>query len=581
MHCLQQPRLLLIAGLCLFMATASGQDMKAYADHWEAQLPDKGVFNVAVSLQRRSAATGMLTLAGARSAIHIPFTFEKDSSCRVAIDSGVVFTGRWERAYRGFSGFVHSGMWQYHITLLPDSAGRYTGQWRVLLVPDLHSPFYISIEEAAGERYAAYAFCSEPRFPGFACYNFRKQADSLHFNDFRTGLQFDGRLLQKAIALRIKAGGVVLADVMLHPSAGEWNLQRKAPVLPYRRQAPADLQDGLPVGMAAKEGFNESYLERMVDSIHANKITHTHSVLIARKGRLVYEQYFGGFTAATPHDMRSASKSMSSAVIGIAMDKGILQDTGQKLFDLLPEKYRAPKQRDPRKAAISIRHLLTMCSGLDAVDFGTDSRSAAAEDVYQSTPDWTRTVTEAPVIHPPGAHANYGSANPFLLGVILQEQLQQPLELFIDENLFVPLGIDHYLLQRDHTNRPYFGGGWYLRPRDMLKFGLLYASGGVWDHKRILSRQWVDASFKKYVKLENTAQQHAYGFLWWHYHYRAGGKEIYSIEARGAGGQYIFIVPAYDLVVVVTSANYRNGRFWQPEKIMEDYILPAVVTGVH
>ncbi|WP_166664783.1 serine hydrolase domain-containing protein [Pedobacter metabolipauper] len=116
----------------------------------------------------------------------------------------------------------------------------------------------------------------------------------------------------------------------------------------------------------------------------------------------------------------------------------------------------------------------------------------------------------------------------------------------------------------------------HLRPRDLLKFGLLYAEGGQWKNRQIISKNWIDASFKKYLILENHSKKNEYGFLWWHYHYLVNGKTTNSIEARGAGGQYVFIVPQYQLVVLVTSANFRNRRVWQPEKIMENYILPAM-----
>jgi CubicO group peptidase (beta-lactamase class C family) len=116
-----------------------------------------------------------------------------------------------------------------------------------------------------------------------------------------------------------------------------------------------------------------------------------------------------------------------------------------------------------------------------------------------------------------------------------------------------------------------------LRPRDLLKFGLLYADGGKWQNRQIINKSWVDASFKKYLVLENHNEKNEYGFLWWHYHYNVNGQTINTIEARGAGGQYIFIVPQYQMVVVITSGNFRNRRVWQPEKIMENYILKAVM----
>jgi CubicO group peptidase (beta-lactamase class C family) len=242
----------------------------------------------------------------------------------------------------------------------------------------------------------------------------------------------------------------------------------------------------------------------------------------------------------------------------------------------LPERYKHAADGDERKQAISIGSLLTMSSGLDAIDFGIDRKSVASEDEYQNSANWLKTVVEAPMINYPGSHANYSSANPYLLGVIVNAVVKQPLDLFIDQNLFKPLGISSYIIFDDPLNQPYFGGGMLLRPRDLLKFGLLYADSGKWKNRQIISKNWVDASFKKYLVLENHNEKNEYGFLWWHYHYKVNGKIINTIEARGAGGQYIFIVPEYQTVVVITSGNFRNRRVWQPEKIMENYILKAV-----
>jgi CubicO group peptidase (beta-lactamase class C family) len=122
--------------------------------------------------------------------------------------------------------------------------------------------------------------------------------------------------------------------------------------------------------------------------------------------------------------------------------------------------------------------------------------------------------------------------------------------------------------------RPYFGGGMYLTPKDMLKFGELYLNKGNWKSNRILSKKWVENSFKNYRNLDNVPDKNGYGYLWWHHNYQLNGKRIESIEARGAGGQYIFVIPSFKIVVVVTSGNYRNGKTQQPEKIFEEYILP-------
>ena len=217
-----------------------------------------------------------------------------------------------------------------------------------------------------------------------------------------------------------------------------------------------------------------------------------------------------------------------------------------------------------------------MSSGLDAVDFGTNRKSLASEDNYQSTQDWTKTILEAPMINEPNTHANYGSANPYLLGVVMDSAVSEPLELFMDKNLFQKLGISNYIIQTDMAGRPYFGGGMYLTPRDMIKFGELYLKNGKWKKHQILSKDWINNSFKNYKVLENTPDKNGYGYLWWHNNYQINGELLKSIEARGAGGQYIFIIPSLETVVVITAGNYRNGKTQQPELILEKYILPYI-----
>mgnify|MGYP001951232300 CR=1 FL=1 len=123
----------------------------------------------------------------------------------------------------------------------------------------------------------------------------------------------------------------------------------------------------------------------------------------------------------------------------------------------------------------------------------------------------------------------------------------------------------------------YFGGGMYLSPRNMLKFGQLYLCKGKLNGKRIISKKWIEKSFKKHLILENTIEKNEYGYLWWHKTYIVKGRKIKSVEARGNGGQYIFVVPELEIICVITAGNYRNGKTKQPEKIFNNYILPAIL----
>ncbi|MEM6803335.1 MAG: serine hydrolase, partial [Bacteroidota bacterium] len=170
----------------------------------------------------------------------------------------------------------------------------------------------------------------------------------------------------------------------------------------------------------------------------------------------------------------------------------------------------------------------------------------------------------------------YGSANPYLLGVILDGLIENSLEWYMDEKLFEPLGISQYIVQSDEQGRAYFGGGVYLRPRDMLSFGQLYLNEGSWNGQQIFSADWAKQSLEKYGPLLNANDRNQYGFLFWHKDYNFGDRKVASIEARGAGGQYIMIIPELELSIVISSGNYRNGRFALPEEILQNYILPAL-----
>lgn len=312
----------------------------------------------------------------------------------------------------------------------------------------------------------------------------------------------------------------------------------------------------------------------MENAILIDSLPNTHSILITKRGKIVYENYFDGYQSDIPHDTRSASKSISSAIVGIAKDKLLFNDVDQSIFDFLPQEYQIYK--DSLKSKVDIKSLLTMSSGLDADDYTRLRTSSASEGNYQNTQNWTKTIISAEMVHEPNEHANYGSANPHLLGVAMDSVVSEPLEIFIDKNLFEKLEISNYIIQTDNVGNPYFGGGIYLTPKDMMKFGQLYLQQGIWENEQILSKEWVINSFKNYRNLENVPEKNGYGYLWWHNTYEVNGNLIESIEARGNGGQYIFVMPKLEMVVVITSANFRNGKFQQPELILEKYILPNI-----
>lgn len=533
------------------------QNMTDYTDSWEGKIDHAHAFNFAVTITGLNTDTAVFQISNTETIIHQLFKLKPENRIAVTINPGLSFEGALAKNDREINGFIKSGMLLYHVKLSDSGSGIFTGNWNVLMVDSLKSQnFYLSVENGSGDAYEAYPIFGDDRFTGTWCANFEKTKDSISFTDFKTGMEFKGRLLPQKIELGIYLNNHLFTAINLTPSQNDWVIG----ALTENKFEAADLHPAL---------------KEMESMIAADSLPNTHSVLISRKGRLIYEQYFDGYTANIPHDMRSASKSISSAVVGIAKQNNLFENVDQSIFEFLPEEYQVFK--DSLKEKIDLRSLLTMSSGLDAVDFGVDRKSAAAEHIYQPTPNWTETILKAPMLYEPNTHANYGSANPYLLGVAMNSVVEGSLEMFMDEYLFQKLDISNYIIQTDMTGKPYFGGGMYLSPPDMLKFGQLYLQKGKWKDEEILSETWVAESFENYRVLENTADKNEYGYLWWQHTYTVNGKTFKSIEARGAGGQYIFLFPEMETVVVITSGNYRSAKTQQPEWILEKYVLPALM----
>ncbi|UAM97790.1 serine hydrolase [Polaribacter litorisediminis] len=525
--------------------------MAEYTSGWEGKIENTKTFSLQVEIENLGLENAKFKISNYQNIIDYPFNSRSTSILEIAFAENYSFKGQLSENGKEINGFIKSGMLLYHLKLTQSNNNTFRGTWNLLMVDELKSlNFYLSVENGEGNNYQAYPIFGDNRFTGTWCDNFQKENDLISFTDFKTGLQFRGKLLPNSIQLGIYLGKNLLTEVALKKSTTDWEIggfqyENKASIL---------------------------QLTKMEFLISKDSLPNTHSVLISKKGKVVYENYFDGYNASIPHDMRSASKSISSAIVGIARDKSLFKRVEQSIFDFLPNKYQILK--DSLKSEIDIQSLLTMSSGLDADDYTRERKSSASENNYQPTGDWTETILKAKMINEPNTKANYGSANPFLLGVAMDSVVSEPLELFMDKYLFQKLEISNYIIQTDLKGNPYFGGGMYLTPKDMLRFGELYLNKGKWKSKRILSKKWVKNSFKNHLTLENVPEKNGYGYLWWHNTYQVNGEIIESIEARGNGGQYIFVIPNLKTVVVVTSGNYRNGKTQQPEKIFEEYILP-------
>lgn len=541
--------------IILFSFSTYAQDMAEYTSGWEGRIENLKAFNLKVEIENLGLEKASFKISNNKNIIDYPFDSNSTSILKIPFAENYFFEGLFSKNGKEINGFIKSGMLIYHLKLNKSPNNTYTGIWNILMIDELKSDnFYLSVENGKGNNYQAYPIFGDNRFTGTWCDNFQKENDLISFIDFKTGLHFKGKLTTNKILLDIYLVNNLLTQISLIKSTTDWKIG----------------------GFKNDKKNSILQLAEMEKLISKDSLSNTHSVLISKKGKIVYENYFGGYKTNIPHDMRSASKSISSAIVGIVKDKSLFKNVQQSIFDFLPKKYQI--HIDSLKAKIDIQSLLTMSSGIDAIDYGINAnpKSSATEQNYQRTPDWIESILKAPMIYKPNTKANYGSANPALLGIAMDSVVSEPLELFIDKYLFQKLRISNYIIQSDLRGKPYFGGGMYLTPRDMLKFGELYLNHGKWKSKRVLSKKWVKYSFKNYRNLENVPDKNGYGYLWWHNNYQVNGKNIEAVEARGAGGQYIFVIPYLKTVAVITSGNYRNGKTQQPELIFKKHILPCL-----
>jgi CubicO group peptidase (beta-lactamase class C family) len=255
----------------------------------------------------------------------------------------------------------------------------------------------------------------------------------------------------------------------------------------------------------------------------------------------------------------------------IAFDKGYLNDLNAKLYSFFPEYTNINWSHE--KQQITLKHLLTMTAGLDWDEWSysyTDPRNSAVQ-MYDSA-DPIRFVLEVPMALEPGTEFLYNTGLSILLGGITKNATSLPADQFAKQYLFAPLGIREYYWFIAPNSTVDTGGGLFLSPRSMAKFGQLYLNGGIWKGEQVIPRQWINESVKQHI---SRSSRGGYGFQWWTEQHLWNGNIIDSFSAKGWGGQYIYVFPDLALVVVFTGGNYYTEA--DPALTMLDqYILPAV-----
>jgi len=356
----------------------------------------------------------------------------------------------------------------------------------------------------------------------------------------------------------------------------------------YNYTVPEETGDGWETASLNSVGINTLVMESLVNKIINNSYTEVHSVVIIKNDKLVFEEYFPGhdflyngqnfhgdyidFDRDTRHDTHSVTKSFTSALAGIAIDKGFIQSINDKIFDYFPDYAYLINQQ---KEKITVKHLLTMSSGFQWNEWDV-SISQSNHDIIRLifSADPAYYVLNKPVVTEPGTAFYYNGGTVDLLGQIVKRASSMEVENFSHTYLFGQLGITNYNWQTMYgSGVTCCHGDVYITPRDMAKFGYLYLKKGILNGTRIISEEWVNNSFQNHIT-PPVNWAYGYGYLWWLKRYYTGSRFYYSVNAEGWGGQQIIVIPSEDMVVVFTGANYVSDL--PNDEMMSNYILPAL-----
>lgn len=272
------------------------------------------------------------------------------------------------------------------------------------------------------------------------------------------------------------------------------------------------------------------------------------TVLVMHRGKVAAERYRRGFDRNRPHNLKSASKSLLSAGVGIALERGVLEDVDRPVVELLPSE--VVEGVGPAARRVTLRHLLTMTAGLES----TSGRDYGA---WVSSASWLRAAFSRPVVAAPGERFIYSTGNTHLLSAALATASGRPTRELLQEELLDPLGATITAWDRGPEGYHFGGNNLAMSALDLARFGQLYLQRGRWEGRAVVPRAWVEESTR--VHSEGWPERYgAYGYLWWIPWPEASD----AFMAVGYGGQFLVVVPEHEAVVVVLSTHDGKGAAW-------------------
>lgn len=346
--------------------------------------------------------------------------------------------------------------------------------------------------------------------------------------------------------------------------------------------------DGWQYAPPQSAGFDTNLIQQLLERIDDGTFKNVHSVLLVRNGKLAVEKYWPGkdsegqaqtFTADTLNEVQSVTKSVTSILVGIAMDRHLIRGVDEKISDLFPE--YSDVFANELKSTIRLKDLLSMTAGFAWEEWRytySDPRNDVAAMAGKADP--FRYVLEKPMETTPGKKFVYNGGVSLLLGEIVRKASGLPVDKFAERYFFSPLGITNYFWKKTSSGLANTFGGLGLRSCDMAKIGQLFLNGGRWNGEQIVSAEWIKKSTMEHVgagQFPSWVNADGYGYQWWLQSFQVGQKRYGSYSARGRGGQYILVFPELEFVAVFTGWNPEVSLLGQPLDMIQRFVLPAAV----
>ncbi len=370
----------------------------------------------------------------------------------------------------------------------------------------------------------------------------------------------------------VKSPAIKTGDLI---AAGEITLNIVKPKVDEAQIAPRPILpgSGWPV---SDESYDREKIRELKRKIAWRDFKDITSLVVVNNGKLLIEEYFNGAMRSTLHNTRSVGKTFASSLMGMAVRDGFVKDENRSLSAFY--ELASFANDSPKKGAVKLKDLLTMSSAFTGSD--QDPDSPGNEEKMYPTSNWVKFALDLPMddAKENGKQWDYFTAGVVLLGDILDKSIPGGLERYAHEKLFQPLGITKYEWQYTPQGVVNTAGGLCLTALDLARFGQLYKNRGHWGGKRVLPETWVDKSLQRYMKIPDS-ENDFYGYLFWNKTYAGNGRPCETFYCSGNGGNKIFVFTDEPLVVVITATAFgKPYAHPQVDKMMEKYILPAVVS---